>query len=216
MSGIPPANNDILIPKLRNLSNLIYNPIFKTLPKIQEVITILSQNLNQFSGLNPDHKTAAILLDDINWLRETLDEDFQKLNKIENHIKFLNADETLTNQREIVGVFVEFGEFFQEMILGNLSEVLNGVSISISDDKLELKNCFKLNGFDLSEIINLFKKYKITIKILTDYFRNIELQKFNSTLSQNTLNQEEFNILEAKVVRVSKDLVKVSAELNNL
>lgn len=215
MSGLPSANNDPLVPKLRDLTNTIYNPIFLSFTKLQEIISSFSNNLNHFNN-QYQNKTSKILYDDINWAKESIDSDFTNLKKIENHVKFLNADETLTNQKEIIGIFIEFTDFFQDMILTNLEEVLKGCTELIINEDIELKNCFKLNNFELIEIINILKKYKIVVNVLNNYFKNIDQLKFTNKLDQNSLNLNDFNELKLKVDKISTDLNSVINNLNNL
>ncbi|ONH67427.1 hypothetical protein BON22_2425 [Cyberlindnera fabianii] len=160
--SLPPANNDPVIPPLRHLLQSVYTPIFSTFPLLQSII----------SQLSTASKTLPTLIrDDIQWARGSLDEDVNKLKKIQDHIKFLGAEETHTEPSEMMKVFAEVMDFTELILLDDFVEVLKGINEGLKDEE---KAVLKVKNKGLDAVVTDVKRFVISLKVVAKSVRDLQ------------------------------------------
>lgn len=141
-------------------------------------LPILTQYLNSFNhsqSIKSLKETNELLKEDLDWCIESFNKDNEELNKLQDHLEFLNADETQVTQSEIIKEFNEFIGFITGHLLDNLLMVFGGVKDSVKDENV--KNF-------IEESMVALRKVTISLKLLASSFAKHEtdLEGFQSSL----------------------------------
>ncbi|CCH40570.1 hypothetical protein BN7_103 [Wickerhamomyces ciferrii] len=182
MSQLPPSNSDPGIDILRAITLEIYPLIFNSF----KFITLITSNYSKLSS-KLTHKT---LRDDIQWIKESMDQDILKLNNLQNHLNFINSQETITNKNEILTVFNEITDFAQLILLDDLITTLEGISTTLTPQDIDI---LKINELTMNDIVSILKRFSISLKITCDPLKLIE---------RNTITTEDISIPLSKLKNI--------------
>ncbi|KAH3682829.1 hypothetical protein WICPIJ_006204 [Wickerhamomyces pijperi] len=127
-------------------------------------LPILSQYLQSFNHGNSITEIKSkneLIKEDIDWGVESFNKDYQELNKLQDHLEFLNAEETIVTDDEIIQEFNEFIGFINGHLLDNLVMIFSGVKDGVEDQQVKVF---------LETSINSLKKITVTLKLLASSF----------------------------------------------
>ncbi|CAM9010443.1 unnamed protein product [Wickerhamomyces anomalus] len=191
--SLPPANSDPRVYQIRLTTQNLYSLLFNSF----QTISNLASTYNQIATAS----TNKVLKDDIAWLKESIDKDIEKLNALQKHLQFLNAQETITTPGELLKVFNEITDFAQLILLDDLITTLEGIGSVITEDEL------MIDGVGLKDVVILLKKFSISLKLAVDPLKKLK----DEEVSVIQLEKSEVIITE----RV-EDLKKRVTELENI
>ncbi len=191
--SLPPANSDPRVYQIRLTTQNLYSLLFNSF----QTISNLTSTYNQIATAS----TNKVLKDDIAWLKESIDKDIEKLNALQKHLQFLNAQETITTPGELLKVFNEITDFAQLILLDDLITTLEGIGSVITEDEL------MIDGVGLKDVVILLKKFSISLKLAVDPLKKLK----DEEVSVIQLEKSEVIITE----RV-EDLKKRVTELENI
>lgn len=191
--SLPPANSDPRVYQIRLTTQNLYSLLFNSF----QTISNLTSTYNQIATAS----TNKVLKDDIAWLKESIDKDIEKLNALQKHLQFLNAQETITTPGELLKVFNEITDFAQLILLDDLITTLEGIGSVITEDEL------MIDGAGLKDVVILLKKFSISLKLAVDPLKKLK----DEEVSVIQLEKSEVIITE----RV-EDLKKRVTELENI
>lgn len=191
--SLPPANSDPRVYQIRLTTQNLYSLLFNSF----QTISNLTSTYNQIATAS----TNKVLKDDIAWLKESIDKDIEKLNALQKHLQFLNAQETITTPGELLKVFNEITDFAQLILLDDLITTLEGIGSVITEDEL------MIDGVGLKKVVILLKKFSISLKLAVDPLKKLK----DEEVSVIQLEKSEVIITE----RV-EDLKKRVTELENI
>lgn len=191
--SLPPANSDPRVYQIRLTTQNLYSLLFNSF----QTISNLTSTYNQIATAS----TNKVLKDDIAWLKESIDKDIEKLNALQKHLQFLNAQETITTPGELLKVSNEITDFAQLILLDDLITTLEGIGSVITEDEL------MIDGVGLKDVVILLKKFSISLKLAVDPLKKLK----DEEVSVIQLEKSEVIITE----RV-EDLKKRVTELENI
>lgn len=191
--SLSPANSDPRVYQIRLTTQNLYSLLFNSF----QTISNLTSTYNQIATAS----TNKVLKDDIAWLKESIDKDIEKLNALQKHLQFLNAQETITTPGELLKVFNEITDFAQLILLDDLITTLEGIGSVITEDEL------MIDGVGLKDVVILLKKFSISLKLAVDPLKKLK----DEEVSVIQLEKSEVIITE----RV-EDLKKRVTELENI